>query len=428
MMNSLETFKNAAVLTYGENTDFIYTASELTAISKAHSIVVPASVWSTSHGIIDRILPAAGKRTKKYYNVSAAVSSVTNNTTPARKIVNNFKENKIAKVISENNVTKNTHHESKTFELSKLVENNTFNVAEYIPTVSKKYIKAGIFNDISKIVKSKRFFPIMISGPKGCGKTELISQVAATIKRPLIRINITSETDESKLIGHMNLIDGNTVWTDGLIIKAMKMGAICVLDEVDLGSEKLMCLQSILEGSNYINKKTSEIVEPAEGFTIVMTSNTIGNGNTSGKYAGTRVMNSAFIDRLKMTFIFERANKATEIKILNSFISSFTGEESTSEQSKIISALVDWSSTIVDAVSKNIIEETISTRKLTYILESYLIFNNIEKCVKGSLNNYEDDDKSTMLTLWRTTYGIHFDETFVQTTTTTSVAPITQNT
>ena len=170
-----------------------------------------------------------------------------------------------------------------------------------IPEKMSNYVPFGHFKDVKNIIKSKIFFPVFITGLSGNGKTLMIEQTCAQLKRELYRVNITIETDEDDLMGGHTLVNGNIVFREGPVIKALRKGAVLLLDEVDLGSNKLMCLQSVLEGKGYLIKKTGEWVKPATGFTILATANTKGQGSEDGKFIGTQSTNEALLVRFAIT-------------------------------------------------------------------------------------------------------------------------------
>ena len=171
-----------------------------------------------------------------------------------------------------------------------------------VPAKDKDFVTFGNFSDVKNIVKSKRFYPVFITGLSGNGKTLAVTQACADAKREMIRVNITIETDEDDLLGGYRLRDGHTVWQNGPVIEAMERGAILLLDEIDLASNKIMCLQPILEGSGIYVKKINKYVKPKFGFNCIATANTKGQGSDDGKFIGTNVLNEAFLERFPVTF------------------------------------------------------------------------------------------------------------------------------
>ena len=185
-----------------------------------------------------------------------------------------------------------------------------------VPTVMDNYVPFGHFKDLKSILKSGVFFPVFITGLSGNGKTLMVEQICAKLKKELFRVNITIETDEDDLIGSNTLINGNIVFKEGPVLKAMRKGAVLLLDEVDLASNKIMCLQSILEGGGYLIKKTGEFVKPEPGFTVVATANTKGKGSEDGRFIGTNILNEAFLERFAICLEQEYPPVATEKKIV----------------------------------------------------------------------------------------------------------------
>jgi hypothetical protein len=258
-----------------------------------------------------------------------------------------------------------------------------------VPDKAKGYVPFGHFPDVRMIIKSGKFYPTYITGLSGNGKTMMIEQIAAQEKRELVRANITKETDEDDLIGGFRLIDGKTVWQNGPVIVAMERGAILLLDEVDLGDAKLMCLQPVLEGKPIYLKKINRVVTPAPGFNILATANTKGKGSDDGRFIGTNVMNEAFLERFSITFEQEYPPLKTEAKILNNVLGA-----SGIEDQDFADKLVNWADMIRKAFYDGAVSDIISTRRLVHICEAYAIFGrDREKAIKLCLNRFDVDTK-----------------------------------
>jgi len=258
-----------------------------------------------------------------------------------------------------------------------------------VPDKAKGYVPFGHFPDVRMIIKSGKFYPTYITGLSGNGKTMMIEQIAAQEKRELVRANITKETDEDDLIGGFRLIDGKTVWQNGPVIVAMERGAILLLDEVDLGDAKLMCLQPVLEGKPIYLKKINRVVTPAPGFNILATANTKGKGSDDGRFIGTNVMNEAFLERFSITFEQEYPPLKTEAKILNNVLGA-----SGIEDQDFANKLVNWADMIRKAFYDGAVSDIISTRRLVHICEAYAIFGrDREKAIKLCLNRFDVDTK-----------------------------------
>ena len=264
-----------------------------------------------------------------------------------------------------------------------------------VPEKDDTFIKFGNFTDIKNIIKSKLFYPTFVTGLSGNGKTFSVEQACAQLKRELIRVNITIETDEDDLIGGFRLVDGATVWHDGPVIQALNRGAILLLDEVDLASNKILCLQSILEGNGVFLKKIGKFVKPARGFNVIATANTKGKGSDDGRFIGTNVLNEAFLERFPVTFEQEYPTPKTEEKILIG-ISATVG----CHDEQFCKRLVDWADIIRKTFYDGGIEEIISTRRLTHIIRAYSIFGDKLKAIKLCLNRFDDETKQSFLELY----------------------------
>lgn len=282
---------------------------------------------------------------------------------------------------------------SSTAELPKKVVSTTTD--SFVPVVDKNYVPFGFFKDLHEIIQSKIFYPVYITGQSGNGKTLSVEQACAKAARELIRVNITKDTDEFDLIGSYQLIDGNTIRQEGPAIVAMRRGAILLLDETDYGSERLLCLQPILEGKPYFDKKTGEIIYPAPGFNIIATANTKGKGSTDGRFIGANVLNEAFLERFAITVEQEYPSIKEEVKIMTKAFASLgkTGEEI----DDFIKKLTSWAESIRKVFKEGGIDEVVSTRRLVHIARAYSIFNNRKKSIELCLNRFDEEIKTQLL-------------------------------
>ena len=259
-----------------------------------------------------------------------------------------------------------------------------------IPQKDDSFVKFGNFTDLKKIIQSRLFYPTFITGLSGNGKTFSVEQACAQLDRELIRVNITIETDEDDLIGGFRLVDGATVWHNGPVIEALERGAILLLDEIDLASNKILCLQSILEGNGVFLKKIGKFVRPSAGFNVIATANTKGKGSDDGRFIGTNVLNEAFLERFPVTFEQSYPTPAQEKNILMKL----------SEDSDFCSRLVDWADIIRKTFYDGGIDEIISTRRLVHIIRAYSIFGNKAKAIDVCTARFDDETKQAFLELY----------------------------
>ena len=259
-----------------------------------------------------------------------------------------------------------------------------------IPAKDDTFVQFGNFSDLKKIIKSRLFYPSFITGLSGNGKTFSVEQACAALGRELIRVNITIETDEDDLIGGFRLVDGATVWHNGPVIQALQRGAVLLLDEIDLASNKILCLQSILEGKGVFLKKIGRRVDPASGFNVIATANTKGKGSDDGRFIGTNVLNEAFLERFPVTFEQEYPTAVTEQKILNKIC----------KDEEFCKRLSDWADIIRKTFYDGGIEEIISTRRLVHIVKAYSIFNDKAKAIQVCVNRFDDETKQAFLELY----------------------------
>ena len=264
-----------------------------------------------------------------------------------------------------------------------------------IPEKDDTFVKFGPFNDIKKIIHSRLFYPTFITGLSGNGKTFGVEQACAQLNRELIRVNITIETDEDDLIGGFRLIDGSTVWHNGPVVEALERGAILLLDEVDLASNKILCLQPILEGKGIFLKKIGRFVSPSKGFNVVATANTKGKGSDDGRFIGTNVLNEAFLERFPVTYEQDYPSPRVEQRILGG-VASTVGVTDVN----FINRLVDWGDIIRKTFYDGGIEEIISTRRLVHIVRAFSIFGDKAKAIQVCVNRFDDETKQAFLELY----------------------------
>ena len=259
-----------------------------------------------------------------------------------------------------------------------------------VPSKFGGYVAWGHFKDVEKIVRSRQFYPIFITGLSGNGKTLMVEQVCAKLKRECYRVNITRQTDEDDLLGGFRLIDGNTVWQDGPVVSAMKNGGVLLLDEIDLGGRNLMCLQPVLEGKGVFLKKIGQWVTPADGFTVIATANTKGKGSDDGRFIGTGIMNEAMLDRFPVTFEQPYPTPATERKIL---VKAGADED-------FAEHLTRWADIIRKSFYEGAVDEIVSTRRLVDIVNAEGIFSDRMKAITMCLARFDDDTREGFMSLY----------------------------
>ena len=265
-----------------------------------------------------------------------------------------------------------------------------------VPDKDPLYVPFGNFNDVYSIIKSGRYYPAFITGLSGNGKTFMVEQACAKAKREFFRVNITVETDEDDLLGHYALIDGNTVWQDGPVVKAMERGAILLLDEIDLASSKIMCLQPVLEGKGVFLKKVNRFVSPSVGFNVLATANTKGKGSEDGRFIGTNILNEAFLERFPITVEQEYPSMSVERKILDKVFASLD----ITEYGDFSEKLVTWADIIRKTFYEGGIDEIIATRRLVHIVNAYAIFGDRKKAIEMCIARFDDDTKTSFLDLY----------------------------
>ena len=349
---------------------------------------VPFTVKMTENQITDKLKSLYGTEfTAADIKAFVAMNDITYQT-----VTRKLQKYKVSKGKWNLEVTqKDVEKIEKTFNAPS-AEVNTRNL---VPDIDNTFVKFGSFPDIKKIIQSKLFYPIFVTGLSGNGKTFSVEQACAQLNREIIRVNITIETDEDDLIGGFRLVNGETVWHNGPVIEALERGSILLLDEIDLASNKILCLQSVLEGKGVFLKKIGRFVKPAKGFNIIATANTKGKGSEDGRFIGTNVLNEAFLERFPVTFEQAYPSATNEKKILLN-VSKVLGIN----DADFCGRLVDWADIIRKTFYDGGIEEIISTRRLVHILNAYAIFNNKAKAIQTCINRFDDETKQSFLELY----------------------------
>jgi hypothetical protein len=265
-----------------------------------------------------------------------------------------------------------------------------------IPVRDELYVPFGFFKDMKSIISSRIFYPVFVTGLSGNGKTTMVEQVCADLGRECVRVNVSVETDEDDLIGGNTLIDGNIVYREGPVLLAMKRGAVLLIDECDRGSNKLMCLQAILEGKPYFNKKTGEVVKPADGFNIIATANTKGRGTDDGRFIAAQILDEAFLERFAITVEQEFPGVKVEKEIIQNKM-----RELKVQDNEFCDLLVTWADIIRKTFHEGGIDEIISTRRLLHIVKAYSMFRkNRVKAIELCINRFDEETKSAFMDLY----------------------------
>jgi MoxR-like ATPase len=264
-----------------------------------------------------------------------------------------------------------------------------------VPQKDKSYVSWGFFRDVKQIIESMQFYPVFIAGLSGNGKTMMVEQACAQSQRKYVRVNITEETDEDDLIGGFRLVNGETVWCDGPIPQAMKQGAICLIDEIDRGSNKLMCLQAVLEGKPLYIKKTGAVIQAQEGFNVIATANTKGRGSEDGRFTGARILDEAFLERFVATMDQPYPTTAVEKKIILNAM-----ETSGKLDGEFADNLVTWSDIIRTTYKDGGVDDLISTRRLVHIARTYGIFGDRAKAIELCISRFDEDTRVAFLDLY----------------------------
>lgn len=265
----------------------------------------------------------------------------------------------------------------------------------FIPSKEDTYVAWGNFKDVEKIIQSRLFYPTYITGLSGNGKTMMVEQACARANREYVRVQITPETDEDDLIGGFRLVNGETVFNKGPVIKAMERGAILLIDEIDRGSNKIMCLQGVLEGKPILIKKTGEVVSPSSGFNVVATANTKGKGSDDGRFIAATIIDEAFLERFTITLEQPYPSQSVERKIVIKHMEKFECVDK-----EFAELLTVWSETIRKTFEDGGVDEIVSTRRLCHIIQSFAIFKDRQKAIELCVNRFDEDTKVAFIDLY----------------------------
>ena len=271
----------------------------------------------------------------------------------------------------------------------------TTDIDNMVPDKFEGFVSWGYFKEIKSIIRSKLFYPIFVTGLSGNGKTLNVQEACAELGRECIRVNVTIETDEDDLIGGFRLVDGETKFNLGPVAIAMERGAVLLLDEVDLASNKIMCLQPVLEGNGIYVKKINRYIKPAKGFTVIATANTKGRGSDDGKFIGTNILNEAFLERFPITMEQPYPALSVEKKIVLGSMEKYgVVDEDFADK------LVTWAEVIRKTYFEGAVDELISTRRLDHIVKAYTIFKDKLKAIEMCTNRFDEDTKVSFVDLY----------------------------
>ena len=274
------------------------------------------------------------------------------------------------------------------------------NIENLVPTGFEGFVEWGHFSTLTKIIKSKLFYPVFITGLSGNGKTLMVEQIHAKFKKELIRVNITIETDEDDLLGGFRLINGETKFVPGPVIEAMERGCTLLLDECDLGSNKLLALQPVLEGKGVYLKKVNKWITPKEGFNVIATANTKGKGSEDGRFIGTNILNEAFLERFAITIEQPYPAAAIEKKIVMGSIKKYCSSDTDVDLDGFATNLVTWSEVIRKTFFDGGVDELISTRRLDHIVKAFAIFGDKMKSIELCVARFDEDTKASFMDLY----------------------------
>lgn len=304
-------------------------------------------------------------------------------------------ENAPASTAPVSDATKSPEPTSFNLQNNLPVVNSIINDEIYIPDVDPTFVQWGDYKDILQVIKTRMFCPIFISGLSGNGKTMMVEQACAKLKREYVRVQISPETDEDDLIGGFRLINGETVFSKGPVVKAMERGCILLIDELDRGSNKIMCLQGVLEGKPILIKKTGQVVVPQDGFNVIATANTRGRGSDDGRYSAAQVIDDAFLERFVGTIEQPYPSFNIERNIVIRHMEMYDCEDS-----DFADKLVGWSNVIRKTYESDGIDELISTRRLCHIVKMFSVFRDRMRAINMCVGRFEAETREAFIDLY----------------------------
>jgi len=266
---------------------------------------------------------------------------------------------------------------------------------DLVPSPFEGFVPWGNYGNLKKIIKSGMFYPVFVTGLSGNGKTLMIEQLHAELKKELIRINITIETDEDDLLGGFRLVSGETKFVPGPVIEAMERGCTLLLDECDLGSNKLLALQPVLEGKGVFLKKINKWITPKDGFNVMATANTKGKGSEDGRFIGTNILNEAFLERFAITIEQPYPAASTEKKIVMGSMKKYGAVDK-----EFADNLVTWAEVIRKTFYDGGVDEVISTRRLDHIVKAFAIFGDKMQSIEMCVARFDEDTKESFMDLY----------------------------
>lgn len=121
----------------------------------------------------------------------------------------------------------------------------------------------------------RRNLAVMLKGPTGCGKTRFVEHMAWRLKRPLVIVSCHDDLAAADLVGRFLIRNNGTVWQDGPLTRAVRMGAICYLDEVvEARPDAVVVIHPLTDYRRVLPiDKTGELIEAAPGFQLVISYN-----------------------------------------------------------------------------------------------------------------------------------------------------------
>ena len=286
---------------------------------------------------------------------------------------------------------------------------------ELVPTLDPDYVfdAPTTLTILNGFLHSKK---VIVHGNFGTGKSTHITQIAARLNWPCIRINLDSHVSRIDLIGRDAIVlkDGKQVteFKEGILPWAFQNPVALVFDEYDAGRPDVMfVLQRILESDgSFTLLDKNKVVKQNKYFRLFATANTIGLGDTSGLYSGTNILNQAQLDRWEIITSLNYLSLEKEMEIIlakNKKLNNAKGKEKVANMIKVAS-LTRKGFTAGD------ISTVMSPRTVLNWCSNADIFKDIGYAFRITfLNKCDDTEKKTIAEYYQRCFGEDLPESMI---------------
>ena len=276
---------------------------------------------------------------------------------------------------------------------------------ELVPEIDKDY-KFNRDTTLAILVGFKYNKRVIVHGYHGTGKSTHITNVAARLNWPCIRVNLDSHISRIDLIGKDAIVikDGKqiTEFQEGILPFAIQNSVALIFDEYDaMRPDVAFLMTKVLEAEGGLTLlEKNKVIKPNSYFRLFATANTIGLGDTTGLYTGTQQINQAQLDRWNITTTLNYLSLEKEMEIVlakNKNLNNVKGKEKITNMIKVasltrkgfiagdISTVMSPRTVIHWAENSSIFKDTGYTFRLTFLnkcdeLEKNIIAEYYQRC------------------------------------------------